>query len=160
MECSIRSFAPRALPQAEVSLSQMVHQCSEVVNAAEQFITDPDHSRQFFNNLVFCQTLLLLFIAADRPKPGVVGGPSGLLGRLAGHITEIGLNDPKILSLLREQDFELYQAARQTFWVAQTLDRLHASHRSKDLIMPLHPGSLSRDDYKALGEEAYHLARM
>ncbi|KAJ4295371.1 hypothetical protein N0V90_007383 [Kalmusia sp. IMI 367209] len=159
LECSIRSSAPRALPPTDVSMNQMLHQCFEVINAAEHALHDPDNSRQFFNNLVFCQSLVLLFIASDRPTPGTVGSPAGLLGRLAGHITEIGLNDPKTLTLLREQDHELYQAARQTFWVAFILDRFHASSRSKDIILPLQSGLVSRDDYKVLGEEAYHLAR-
>ena len=159
LECSIYSFAPRALPPTDLSLSQRLHQCFEVINSAEHTLGDSDSSRQFFNGLVFCQSLAFLFIASDRPGPGTVGSPSGLLGRLAGIISEIGLNDAKTLAALRDQDYELFQAARQTFWVAFILDRFHASSRTKDLMLPLYCGSLSREDFKILGEEAYHLAR-
>ncbi|KAL5441791.1 hypothetical protein PMIN06_001442 [Paraphaeosphaeria minitans] len=159
LECSIRSSAPRSLPPTENSINQMLHQCFDTVDAAKHTLDDPDHARQFFNNLVYCQSLILLFIASDRPKPGTVGNSAELLGRIAGVITEIGLDDGKTLASLREQDIESYQAARQTFWVAFILDRFHASSRSKNLMLPIHEGSPSRDDHKLLGEEAYHLVR-
>ena len=159
LECSIRSSAPRALPPTEASVTQLLHQCFDVVDAAKHTLDDSDHSRQVFNNIVYCQSLVLLFIASDRPKPGTVGNAAELLGRIAGVITETGLDDAKTLALLRDQDFELYQTARQTFWVAFILDRFHASSRDKNIMLPLHEGSPSREDYKLLGEEAYHLAR-
>ena len=159
LECSLRSSAPRALPPTDFTLNQMLHQCFEVVDAAKHTLDDPDHSRQFFNNLVYCQSLVLLFVASDRPKPGTVGNAAELLGRIAGVITEIGLDDAKTLASLRDQDTELYQASRQTFWVAFILDRFHASSRSKNIMLPLHEGSPSREDFKLLGEEAYHLIR-
>ncbi|KAF1977316.1 hypothetical protein BU23DRAFT_550647 [Bimuria novae-zelandiae CBS 107.79] len=159
LECSIRSVAPRALPPNDASVNQMLHQCSEVIDAARHTLDDSDHFRQFFNNLVYCQSLVFMFIASDRPKPGTVGNSAELLGRIAGVVTDIGLDDAKTLASLREQDFELYQAARQTFWVAFILDRFHASSRSKNIMLPLHEGSPSREDYKLLGEEAYHIAR-
>ncbi|KAK7179944.1 hypothetical protein PSPO01_13943 [Paraphaeosphaeria sporulosa] len=159
LECSIRSSAPRSLPPTENSINQMLHQCFDTVDAAKHTLDDPDHARQFFNNLVYCQSLVLLFIASDRPKPGTVGNSAELLGRIAGVITEVGLDDAKTLTSLREQDIELYQAARQTFWVAFILDRFHASSRSKNLMLPIHEGSPSRDDHKLLGDEAYHLVR-
>ncbi|KAL1594385.1 hypothetical protein SLS60_010145 [Paraconiothyrium brasiliense] len=159
LDCSIRSSAPRSLSPTETSINEMLHHCFSVVDTAKYTLDDPDHARQFFNNLVYCQSLVLLFIASDRPKPGTVGNSAELLGRIAGIISEIGLDDAKTLASLREQDLELYQAARQTFWVAFTLDRFHASSRSKNLMLPIHEGSPSRDDYKLLGEEAYHLVR-
>lgn len=159
LECSIRSSAPRSLPPTETNVNQILHQCFDLVDSAKYALDDPDHARQFFNNLVYCQSLVLLFIASDRPKPGTVGNSAELLGRIAGVVTEIGLDDGKTLSALREQDIELYQAARQTFWVAFILDRFHASSRSKNLMLPVHEGSPSRDDHKLLGEEAYHLVR-
>ncbi|KAJ4359843.1 uncharacterized protein N0V89_000399 [Didymosphaeria variabile] len=148
-----------SLPPSETSVNEMLHHCFDVVDAAKYTLDDSDHARQFFNNLVYCQSLVLLFIASDRPKPGTVGNSAELLGRIAGVVTEIGLDDAKTLASLREQDLELYQAARQTFWVAFTLDRFHASSRSKNLMLPIHEGSPSREDHKLLGEEAYHLVR-
>lgn len=159
LECSLRFSAPRALPTTEFSVIQMLHECLEVLDAAKHALNDPDHSRQFFNNLVYCQSLILVFIASDRPTTGTVGNAAELLGRIAGVISDIGLDDAKTMASLRDQDVELYQASRQTFWVAFILDRFHASSRSKNIMLPLHEGSPSRDDFKLLGEEAYHLAR-
>jgi hypothetical protein len=50
--------------------------------------------------------------------------------------------------------------ARRVFWAAFILDRFHASGHSKDMMLPLQAGSLSRDDHTALGGDVgYHLAR-
>lgn len=102
---------------------------------------------------------MLLAVASDRPGPGTVGSTAQLLGQIAGFITEMGLNDSRVLNVLRDQDQEVFQTARRVFWTAFILDRFHASSRSKDILLPLHSGSLSRDDYSALGEVGYHLAR-
>lgn len=140
--------------------NQLIRQSFAAVDAAKHELTDLDAARQFFNNLVYCQSLVFLTIASDRPGPGVVGSTAELLGRLAGSITDMGLNDAKTLASLRDQDFDIYQAARRTFWVAFILDRFHASSRSKDIVLPLFCGSVSRDDFDSLGAVAYHLARM
>jgi hypothetical protein len=159
LECSVRSFATRALPPSEVSVSQLIHQCYEAVDAANHVLSDVNNSQHFFNNVVYCQSLVFLIIASDRPKPGAIGSTIELLGRLAGRISDVGINDAKILTALREQDTEIYEAARRLFWVACILDRFHATSRSKDIILPLHVGSVSRIDFNTLGETAYHLAR-
>jgi hypothetical protein len=101
----------------------------------------------------------MLAIASDRPEPNAVISTAQLLGQIAGSISETGLNDSKVLNVLREQDHEVYQTSRRVFWTAFILDRFHASSRSKDIMLPLHVGSLSRDDYAALGDVGYHLAR-
>jgi hypothetical protein len=159
LECSVRSFAPRALPHGEVSVNQLIHQCYEAVDAAKLVLSDADSSQHFFNNLVYCQSLLFLTVASDRPAPGTIGSTAELLGRLAGRISDVGINDAKILAALREQDMEMYEAARRVFWVAYILDRFHATSRSKDIKMPLHSGSVTRADFSTLGEAGYHLAR-
>ncbi|KAF2853316.1 hypothetical protein T440DRAFT_487751 [Plenodomus tracheiphilus IPT5] len=159
LEACVRSFAAKTLPSTELSPNQLLQQCFTAVDAAKYSLSSSDHPQQLYNNLVFCQSLILLAAASDRPGPGVVGSTAQLLGQLAGCITETGLNDSKIVNALKEQDFELFQTARRVFWVAFILDRFHASSRSKDLMLPLHVGSLTRDDYSALGEVGYHLAR-
>lgn len=159
LEGCVRSFASKALPQIELSLNQLLQHCFTSVDAAKYCLTDADTSRQFYNNLVYCQSLILLAAASDRPGPGVVGSTAQLLGQIAGCITDAGLNDSRTLNILREQDHEVFQTARRVFWTAFILDRFHASSRSKDLMLPLHSGSLTRDDYSALGEVGYHLAR-
>ncbi|KAJ4313062.1 hypothetical protein N0V94_007143 [Neodidymelliopsis sp. IMI 364377] len=84
---------------------------------------------------------------------------SQLLGQIAGCITEAGFNDSRVLNLVKEQDHESFQNSRRVFWTAFILDRFYASSRSKDIMLPLYSGSLTRDDYSALGEVGYHLAR-
>jgi hypothetical protein len=65
-----------------------------------------------------------------------------------------------VLTKLKEQDREIYLTARRVFWTAFILDRFHASGHSKDLMLPVQSGGLSRDDYLALGGDVgYHLAR-
>lgn len=159
LDACIRSFAPRALPQIDVSLTQLLQQTFTSVDAAKLTINDPDTSRHLYNNLVYCQSLLLLVLASDKPGLGVVGSTSQLLGQIAGCITESGFNDTRVLNSLKDQDLDAYQGARRAFWTALILDRFHASSRSKDIMLPLHSGSLTRDDYAALGDLAYHLAR-
>lgn len=62
--------------------------------------------------------------------------------------------------MLREHDQDTYLAARRVFWTAFILDRFYAAGRSKDIMIPLHSGSPSRDDHAALGGDiSYHLAR-
>lgn len=112
-----------------------------------------------YNNLVYCQSLLLLALASDHPSTGPEGSTAELLGRIAGMITDIGLNDAKVLATLREQDHDVYLTARRVFWMSFIVDRFYASSRSKDIILPLFAGSVSRDDFNALGETGYHLAR-
>jgi hypothetical protein len=64
------------------------------------------------------------------------------------------------LNKFKEQDREVYLTARRVFWTAFILDRFHASSHSKDIMLPLQSGGLSRDDYAALGSDVgYHLAR-
>ncbi|KAF2874455.1 hypothetical protein BDV95DRAFT_627127 [Massariosphaeria phaeospora] len=160
LECSIRSSASKALPATEISLNQLIHQCSEAVDAAKHILSDADSSREFYNTLVYCQSLALLALASDRPGPGTVGNTAELLGRLAGCITDLSINDAKVLKGLREHSQETFDAARRLFWVSLIMDRLHASSRSKDISLPLQAGFVSRDDLNALGEDGYHLARV
>ena len=155
----MRSFAPRALPATDVTPVQLIHQCFEIVDAVKHQLGDADSSRQLFNNIVYCQSLIFLIIASDRPSPSTIGSTAELLGRLAGCVSESGLNDMKVLGALREHDYEVYQAARRTFWIAFILDRFYAASRDKNTLLPSHSGSVSRDDYIALGEAGYHLAR-
>ncbi|KAH7083335.1 hypothetical protein BKA63DRAFT_403028 [Paraphoma chrysanthemicola] len=160
LEASIRAIAPRALSQTEVSLNQLLLQSGTAVDAAKHTLHDADSSRQFFNSLVYCQSLLLLALASDRPGPATVGSTAQLLGQLAGCINDAGLNDPGTLNILKEQDREIYVTARQVFWTAFILDRFHASANNKDIMLPLHSSGLLRDDFAALGgDSGYHLAR-
>lgn len=159
LEACVRNFAAKSLPPTELSPNQLLQQCFTAVDAAKYCLGNSDYSQQLYNNLVFCQSLILLATASDRPGSVVVGSTAQLLGQLAGCITDLGLNDSKTLNVLKEQDFEAFQIARRVFWTAFILDRFHASSRIKDLMLPLHVGSLTRDDYSALGEVGYHLAR-
>jgi hypothetical protein len=159
LEGCIRSFAPKSLPQIEMTPNQLLQQCFAAVDTAKYYLSDTDSSRQFYNHLVYCKTLVLLAAACDRPGSGGVGSTSQLLGQIAGCFADAGMNDSRVLNVLREQDLESFYAARRVFWTAFILDRFHASARSKDLMLPLHSGSLSRDDYVALGDVGYHLAR-
>ncbi|KAF9699932.1 hypothetical protein EKO04_001467 [Ascochyta lentis] len=159
LDACVRSFAPRALPQIDANVIQLLHQTFASVDAAKLTLNDSDPSRQFYNNLVYCQSLILLALAADKPGSGVVGSISQLLGQIAGCITEAGLNDARVLNSLKDQDHEAFQSSRRVFWTAFILDRFHASSRSKDIMLPLHSGSLTREDYAALGDLGYHLAR-
>lgn len=159
LDACVRSFAPRALPQIDASLTQLLHQSFASVDAAKLTLNDPEPSRQFYNNLVYIQSLVLLALASDRPGPGAVGSISQLLGQMAGCITETGLNDARVLNALKDQDHEVFQSSRRVFWSAFILDRFHASSRSKDIMLPLYVGSLTRDDRSALGDVGYHLAR-
>jgi hypothetical protein len=159
LECSVRSFAPRALPPGDPGLNQLMHQCLEAVDAAQHMLSDTDNARQLYNNLVFCQSLAFLTLASDKPGPGPVGNAADLLGRLAGRISELGLNDTKVMRALREQDQDSFETSRRLFWVTFNLDRFHASSRGKDIALPLYSGSVTREDFVALGENAYHLTR-
>lgn len=159
LEACVRNFAAKSLSPTDLSLNQLLQQCFTAVDAAKYSLSNSDHSQQLYNNLVFCQSLTLLAAATDRPGPVVVGSTAQLLGQLAGFITDLGLNDSRTLSALKEQDIEAFQMARRVFWSAFILDRFHASSRSKDIMLPLHVGSLTRDDFSALGEAGYHLAR-
>jgi hypothetical protein len=160
LEGCIRSFAPRALPQTDLSLNQLLHQCVAAVDAAKHTLHDADSPRQFYNTLVYCQSLILLALASDRPGPATVGSIAQLLGQLAGCIADAGLNDARTLNTMKEQDREIYLTARRVFWTAFIIDRFHASGHSKDLMLPLHSGGLSRDDHLALGGDVgYNLAR-
>ncbi|KAF2025862.1 hypothetical protein EK21DRAFT_75499 [Setomelanomma holmii] len=160
LEASIRAAAPRALPQTELSLNQLLLQSVTAVDAAKHTLHDADISRQFFNSLVYCQSLILLALASDRPGPTTVGSTAQVLGQLAGCINDAGLNDARTLNVLKEQDREIYMTARQVFWTAFILDRFHASAHNKDIMLPLHSSGLSRDDFSALGGDVgYHLAR-
>lgn len=140
-------------------MTQLLHQTFASVDAAKLTLGDSDPSRLLYNNLVYCQSLLLLALASDKPGPGTVGSIPQLLGQIAGCITEAGFNDTRVLASLKEQDQDAFQGARRVFWTALILDRFHASSRSKDIMLPLHSGSLTRDDYAALGDLGYHLAR-
>ncbi|KAF2642803.1 hypothetical protein P280DRAFT_396283 [Massarina eburnea CBS 473.64] len=159
LECSIRTFASGALPPIDIAPVQLIHQCFEVVDAAKHFLNDQDSSQHFFNRLVYCQSLVFLILASDRPGPSTIGSTAELLGRLAGCINETGLNDAKVISTLREHDHEVFQAARRTFWIAFILDRFYAASRDKNTLLSPHSGSVSREDFEALGDLGYHLAR-
>jgi hypothetical protein len=159
LECSVRSVSPTALPPHDISLSALVQQCSESLETAQHALGDVDSLRQLSNNLVYCQLLAFLIIASDKPGSNASGNTAELLGRLAGRISELDLNDAKLVPSLREQQRENFEDSRRIFWVAVVLDRLHASSRIKDTVLPLHCGSVSRDDFNALGETGYHLAR-
>lgn len=140
-------------------MNQLVQQSSEALEASQRFLGDADQTRQVYNNLVYCQTLIFLTFASDKPATGAMGSTAELLGRIAGRISELGLNDAKVLGSLQEQDIDSFDSARRLLWVAVILDRFHASSRTKDIVLPLHCGALSRDDFNALGEVGYHLAR-
>lgn len=159
LDACVRSFAPRALPQADTTLTQLLHQSFASIDSAKLALQDPVPMRQLYNNLVYCQCLLLLALATDKPAPGVVGSTSQLLGQIAGCVSENGFNDARVLNPLKDQDLDLYHGIRRAFWTALILDRFHASCRSRDILLPLHSGSLTRDDYTALGDLCYHLAR-
>jgi hypothetical protein len=160
LEGCIRSIAPKALSQTELSLNQLLHQCVVAVDAAKHTLHDADNSQQFYNSLVYCQALILLALASDRPGPATVGSIAQILGQLAGCIADAGVNDSRTLNKFKEQDREVYLMARRVFWTAFILDRFHASGHSKDIMLPLQSGVLSRDDYAALGGDVgYHLAR-
>lgn len=159
LDACVRSFAPRALPQVDANLTQLLHQTFASVDAAKLALNDSDLSRQFYNNLVYCQSLILLALAVDKPGTGVVGSISQLLGQIAGSIDEAGFNDTRVLNSLKDQDLEAYQSSRRVFWTAFILDRFHASSRSRSIMLPLQSGSLTREDYAALGDLGYHLAR-
>jgi hypothetical protein len=159
LECSVRSLGTRAVSANEPTVVQSIHQCNEAVDAARHNYSDPDSTQHFFNGLVYCQSLLFLVIASDRPTSGMVGNTSELLSRVSGCFQDVGINDAKVLAALRDQDTETYEAARRTFWVALMLDRFHATSRSRDIVLPLYPGRLTRADYNMLGETSFHLAR-
>lgn len=130
------------------------------MDAAKHTLHDADSSRQFYNTLVYCQCLILLALASDRPGPATVGSIAQLLGQLAGCIADAGLNDARTLNTYKEQDREVYLTARRVFWSAFIIDRFHASGHSKDTMLPLHSGGLSRNDHVALGGDVgYNLAR-
>lgn len=137
----------------------MVHRALVALEDAQRVLADNDNTRHFFNQLVYCQGLLLLAFASDNAGPSPIASPAELLGRTFGRMSDMGVNDAKVLSALREQDHESFQAARRLFWVTFILDRFHASSMSKDIQMPLFCGSVSRDDNHALGDAGYHLAR-
>jgi len=107
---------------------------------------------------VFCQSLLFLVIAADKPVMGNTVAASELLGRLAGRISALGLNDAKTMTSFRDQDRETFDEARRLYWAFFILDRFVASSRDRDATTPTH-AALSRDDFVALGDVGYHLAR-
>ncbi|CAN9085043.1 unnamed protein product [Alternaria alternata] len=159
LEGCIRSIASKALPPIEISLNQLLQQCFTFVDAANYCLHDTDSSRQFYNHLVYCQSMILLAAASDRPSPGVIGSTTGLLGRISACIADAAINDSRTLAAMKEQDLEVYQTARRVYWTALILDRFHGSSRSKDMMIRRYSGTLSRDDYTALGEVGYYLAR-
>ncbi|USP81720.1 uncharacterized protein yc1106_08994 [Curvularia clavata] len=159
LEVCIRSLASKALPPLEVTLNQLLQQCFTSVDAASYCLHDSDSSRQFYNHLVYCQSMILLAAASDRPGPAVVGSTTGLLARISASIADAGINDSRTLTTMKEQDVELYYTARRVYWTALILDRFHASSRSKDMMIRRYSGTLSKDDHTALGEVGYFLAR-
>ncbi|KAF2468487.1 uncharacterized protein BDR25DRAFT_55263 [Lindgomyces ingoldianus] len=159
LECGVRSFAPLNLLPTDSSPLQLMHRCLEVVDMTQQTLADVDSSRQLYNQIVYCQSLAFLAFASDKFGPAGMTNTAELLGRLAGRISELGLNDSKVLNNIREQDHENFESARRLFWVVFILDRFHASSMSRDIVLPLYCGSVSREDFSALGELAYHLAR-
>ena len=159
LECGVRSFAPVGLPPTDGVYGQLMHRTVEATDHAQHQLNDVDSSRQLFNHLVYCQALAFLAFASDKAGPSGMGRSAEYIGRVAGRMSDLGLNDSKILSNIRDQDIEAYEVARRLFWVVFILDRFHASSMSKDLLLPLFCGSVSRDDNLALGEIGYHLAR-
>jgi hypothetical protein len=159
LECAVRSFSASGLPQAEVSIVQLLHRTLDLVEKAQHTLDDGDSARRFYNHLVYTQSLAFLAFASDKSGPGAMNSSAELLGRTAGRISQLGLNDAKMIQSVREQDPEAVDVARRLFWTVFILDRFHASSMSKDLLMPLFCGSVSRDDFHALGEIGYHLAR-
>lgn len=155
----MRSFSASGLPQAEVSIVQLLHRTLDLVEKAQHTLDDGDSARRFYNHLVYTQSLAFLAFASDKSGPGAMNSSAELLGRTAGRISQLGLNDAKMIQSVREQDPEAVDVARRLFWTVFILDRFHASSMSKDLLMPLFCGSVSRDDFHALGEIGYHLAR-
>jgi len=159
LEGCIRSIASKALPPIDISLNQLLQQCFTSVDAANYCLHDTDSSRRFYNHLVYCQSLILLAAASDRPGPSIIGSTTGLLARVSACIADVGINDARTLAGLKEQDLEVYQTARRVYWTALIIDRFHASSQSTDMMIRRYSGTLSRDDYSALGEVAYYLAR-
>lgn len=159
LECAIRSLAPKALPGVEVGLTSLLQQSSLAVEAANWSLNDTDNSRQFYNHVIFCEALILLAIASDRPSSANVKSPSLLLGQINGLIALNGLNDSATLAMLKQQDLELFHSARRVYWVARILDSFYASSKSKDTMFEQRGTELLRDDITALGDVGYHLAR-
>ena len=137
----------------------MLQQSLRLIDAAKFFVADADDSRQFYNSLVYCQSLILLAAASDRPESIVGASTSSLLGQIAGYFNEFGIHDPRKLNYLEEHDQELFQTARRVFWTAFILDRFHAPNRPRDFAISLLHNSPSREDFNALGEVGYHVAR-
>ena len=159
LESAVRAFSPSGLPPADTMYGQFMLRTTEAVEQSQHQLNDPDGGRQLFNHLVYCQTLTLLAFASDKSGPNGMGTAAEYIGRVAGRFSDLRINDTKHLSSIREQDIELFEVARRLFWVVFILDRFHASSMSKDILLPLHCGSVSREDNVALGETGYHLAR-
>lgn len=119
----------------------------------------PDWAGNLYNEIVYCQSLLFLTIASDRSGPGASANVTELLGRLVGRITMLNLNDAKTITSLRDQDRDTFYEARRLFWATFILDRFHASSQNRATILYALHATVSRDDYHALGEAGYHLAR-
>ncbi|KAF2749612.1 hypothetical protein M011DRAFT_492708 [Sporormia fimetaria CBS 119925] len=159
LECAIRATSSTALPSTDASLHQLVQQCQGTLELAQLELIDSDHGRQFSNGLIYGQSLVLLVIALEQLGPGVSDTLAELLGRLAGRISALGINDAKVAATLRDQDPQGYEDSRRLFWVAFIIDRIHASARGTDTVLPTHYRPITRSDLNALGEVGYHLAR-
>lgn len=158
LECAVRSVSS-SLPQADVGFSQLVRRAVDLVEKAQHTLGDADNVRQFYNHLVYSQCLAFLTFASDKSGPGALNSCAEILGRVTGRISDLGINDVKIINSIREQDPEAVDVARRLFWAVFILDRFHASSVSKDLLMPLTCGSVSREDQQAMGDVGFHLAR-
>lgn len=158
LDVAVRALSPLNVPPSDFAVSQLVPRCLNAIDEAQPALADNDSSRQIFNNIVYAQSLVFLIIASDKPAPGGVSSAE-LLGRLAARVAELRLNDSRILATIKDQDYETFEASRRLFWATFILDRFHASSRTTDTLLPLHCGSLSRDDFNALGEVGYNLAR-
>ncbi|KAF2494527.1 hypothetical protein BU16DRAFT_618600 [Lophium mytilinum] len=159
LECAIQALSPSSLPRNEAGVPQLIQTAQGLLGKAETTLGDDDSVRQFYNNLVYIQSLLLLAFASDKSGPSAMSNTAELIARVVGRVSFVGLNDAKVLHSLREQDPDSFNTARRLFWVTFILDRFHASSMSTDLFMPLRRGKISKNDHQALGEVAYHLAR-
>ena len=103
--------------------------------------------------------MTLLAFARDKSGPKGVIGTGELIARAASRITGLGLKDAENIRDLREQDPEVADVGRRLLWVLLILDRFHASSSGSDPRLPVFCGTVTREDYQALGEMGYHLAR-
>ncbi|KAF2116271.1 hypothetical protein BDV96DRAFT_47079 [Lophiotrema nucula] len=159
LEASVRSFSASSLPPSDFSVGQLARRSSDAAEETEAALGNPEDLQQVYPKLVYCQTLLLLVLAYD--KPGAGEFKSGkLLAQICSAISQFGFNNAQFLARIREQDQESFDMSRRLFMVTFILDRFRASSTAQDTVLPVITSPFSRDDLNASGEVAYHLARV